>query len=374
MKKLLEKHFKETTYIEDNRFHVGMPFKPDSSPLGDTFTQAKRRFLNLEKRLDSNPNLKKGYTEFIHEFIDLNHLEPVPDNEIAKPDHQLNFLPHHCVHKEDSTTTKLRVVFDGSAKSSNGNSLNGSLMVGPTVQQDLFSILIRFRLHKVALSGDIAKMYRQIALDPAAKDFHRLLWRDSNTDFIKQFRMTRVTYGIASSAFHSTRSVVDVANLCKDQVLAQSIKNDFYVDDYLSGAESTEDAKLKVDEICADLNNYGFELRKWASSHDEITLSLPENLRESINQEKFMDNNYKIKTLGVSWKPNSDHFGFYSNLTIQGNVTKRQLLSETAKLFDPLGGFLPLSLDLRFYFKNSGYKVLNGTNLYLKKFRMNGNK
>ena len=39
-----EKHFKETTYIEDNRFHVGMPFKPDSSPLGDTFTQAKRRF------------------------------------------------------------------------------------------------------------------------------------------------------------------------------------------------------------------------------------------------------------------------------------------------------------------------------------------
>ena len=342
-----EKHFKETTYIEDNRFHVGMPFKPDSSPLGDTFTQAKRRFLNLEKRLDSNPNLKKGYTEFIHEFIDLNHLEPVPDNEIAKPDHQLNFLPHHCVHKEDSTTTKLRVVFDGSAKSSNGNSFNGSLMVGPTVQQDLFSILIRFRLHKVALSGDIAKMYRQIALDPAAKDFHRLLWRDSNTDFIKQFRMTRVTYGIASSAFHSTRSVVEVANLCKDQVLAQSIKNDFYVDDYLSGAESTEDAKTKVDEICAVLNNYGFELRKWASSHHEITLSLPENLRESTNQEKFMDNNYKIKTLGVSWKPNSDHFGFYSNLTIQGNVTKRQLLSETAKLFDPVGWLSPIVIRFK---------------------------
>ena len=86
-------------------------------------------------------------------------------------------------------------------------------MIGPAVQQDLFSILIRFRLHKVALSGDIAKMYRQIALDPAAEDFHRLLWRDSNEDFIKQFRMTRVTYGIASSAFHSTRSVVEVANL-----------------------------------------------------------------------------------------------------------------------------------------------------------------
>ena len=53
------KHFKETDYIEDNRFHVSMLFKPDSSPLGDTFTRAKRRFLNVEKRLDSNPNFKK---------------------------------------------------------------------------------------------------------------------------------------------------------------------------------------------------------------------------------------------------------------------------------------------------------------------------
>ena len=128
-----------------------MPFKPESNPLGDTFTQAKRRFLNLEKRLDLNPSLKKGYTDFVHNIIDLNYLKPVPDNEIVKPDHQLNVLSHHCVHKEDSTTTKLLVVFNRSAKSSNGNSLNSSLMAGPTVQQELFSILIRFWLHQVAL-------------------------------------------------------------------------------------------------------------------------------------------------------------------------------------------------------------------------------
>ena len=103
--------------------------------------------------------------------------------------------------------------------------------------------------------------------------------------------------------------MVKVPNLCKEQVLAQSIKNDFYVYDYLSGAESIEYAKTKVDEICTVLNIYGFELRKWASSHHEITLSLPENLRESTKQENFMDIYYKIKTLGVSCKPNSDHFG-----------------------------------------------------------------
>ena len=190
-------------------------------------------------------------------------------------------------------------------------------------------------------------MYRQIALEQAAKVFHRLLWWDSNTDFIKQFRKTRVTYGIASSAFHSTRSVVEVANLCKDKDNAQSIKNDFYVDDYLSGTDSIEDAKTKVDEICAVLSNYGSELRKWAYSHHEITLSLPENLRESTNQDKFMDNNYQIKTLGVSQKPNLDHFSLYSNLTIEGNVTKRQLLSETAKLFDPVGWLSPIVIRFK---------------------------
>ena len=138
-----------------------MPFKSVAPALGDTYVQAKRRFLSLEKRLEAHPTLRKSYSDFIHEFINLEHLELVPENEILKPDSQINFLPHHCVHKEDSTTTKLRVVFDGSAKSSNGISLNGSLMVGPTVQEDLFSFLIRFRTHKVALSGDIAKKYRK---------------------------------------------------------------------------------------------------------------------------------------------------------------------------------------------------------------------
>ena len=87
--------------------------------------------------------------------MDLEHLEKGPPDEIEKPNDQLNFLPHHCVKKIDSTTTKFRVVFDGSTKSDNGTSLNSSLMVGPTIQQDIFSLLIRFRLHRVAFTADI---------------------------------------------------------------------------------------------------------------------------------------------------------------------------------------------------------------------------
>ena len=119
--------------------------------------------------------------------------------------------------------------------------------------------------------------------------------------------MTRVTYGIASSAFLSTRSVIDVDNRCSEVALAQ-IENDFYDADYLFGANTITEALAKVRKVCEELKKYGFELRKWSSSHHEIISSLPEKLRENRDKETFMDENYKIQTLGISWKLNSGRF------------------------------------------------------------------
>ena len=341
-----EQHFQDTTRVENNRFVVQMPFKADVKPLGDTYLQAKRRFLSLEKRLLSDPQLKEGYCNFINEFAELKHTEQVPIDDIHKPNGEINFLLHHCVQKAEPTTTKLRVVFDGSAKSDNGTSLNSSLMVVPTIQQDLFSLLVRFRLHRVALTADIAKMYRQIVLDTSARDFHRFLWREDPNQPIQQFRMTRVIYGITSAAYHSVRSLVEVSNRCSNTDIALTMKNDFYVDDYLSGMDSIEAAKERIGFLCQELSNFGFELRKWASSHSELISSLPEKLRES-SEAKFMDQDYKIKTLGLAWKPNADHFQFFSNFHNSGSITTRQLLSDTAKLFDPVGWFGPIVIKFK---------------------------
>ena len=153
-----------------------------------------------------------------------------------KPVDSVYYQPHHCVFKEDSTTTKLRVVFDGSATTSTGQSLNDTLMVGPTVQDDLYSIIMRFRFYPIDLSADITKMYRQVALEDKSKDFHRILWRSNKSDKIKHLRMTRVTYGIASSAFYSTSCLNEVADQSKNSMIKESLKNCFYVDDFLGGA------------------------------------------------------------------------------------------------------------------------------------------
>ena len=98
----------------------------------------------------------RKYSAVIQEFIDLGHLRKVQPGEI---NYSSNFyLPHHCVLKEASTTTKLRVVFDASAKMTTCFSLNDCLLVGPKRHDDLFNILVRFRFFKVALSADVAKM------------------------------------------------------------------------------------------------------------------------------------------------------------------------------------------------------------------------
>ncbi|XP_045449094.1 uncharacterized protein LOC123657615 [Melitaea cinxia] len=112
-----EQHFvNNTTRTIDGRFVVRIPFKISPDKLGETYSQAERRFLALEKRLVRNPEYKKLYCDFIHEYIRLGHMK-LADN-YGKPHY---IMPHHGVLREHSTTTKLRVVFDGSAKSSTGS-------------------------------------------------------------------------------------------------------------------------------------------------------------------------------------------------------------------------------------------------------------
>ena len=150
---LCEKHFTETTKRQKGgRFEVALPFRENNPPdLDFTLSMASRRFMLLEKRLSKGDRLRKDYSDFVKEFIDLGHLEKVPETELIKLPGQTAYLPRHAVFKESSTTTKTRVVFDGSAQKENV-SLNNSLLVGPKIQDDLFEILLRFGRHKVAIS------------------------------------------------------------------------------------------------------------------------------------------------------------------------------------------------------------------------------
>ena len=169
------------------------------NPLGESRSLAVRRFLTLERSLRSK-NCFEDFSAVIEEYFEMGHAEPVPLSDLELPCNRVFYLPMHAVVKESSSTTKIRAVFDASAKSSLNVSLNDLLLVGPTVHSSLVDVLIRFQQHRIALTTDVSRMYRAVLLPAEERDLHRFVWR-------KDYRMTRVTFGVASSSFAANMAV-----------------------------------------------------------------------------------------------------------------------------------------------------------------------
>ena len=190
---------------------MSLPKTPEAKPLGELRSQAVRRFLLLEHALHSR-NLFEDFNAVMQEYFDMGHAENVSEIELEKSPQEVFYLPMHAVRKESSTTTKIRAVFDTSAKSAFGVSLNDTLLVGPTVHPPLVDVLLRFRFHRVALTTDVSKMYRAIELIEPDRDLHRFVWRQTPDDHLRDHhRMTRVTFGVSASAFAANMSVKENA-------------------------------------------------------------------------------------------------------------------------------------------------------------------
>lgn len=184
-----ELHFRTNTRrIENGQFMVRLPFKTDATTdglAGSSYMLAPMRSLHLEKRLAKDPELCTDYKNVIAECIELNHMRPVKLEE--KLSASGYFVPHHVVVKRKKETSKVRVGFDASAKTTTGRSLNDAMLVGPTIQSDLFDIPLQWRNHRIAINADIEKMYRMVRLHEDDAKFQKILWRDDPSHDIKQY-------------------------------------------------------------------------------------------------------------------------------------------------------------------------------------------
>ncbi|XP_055623484.1 uncharacterized protein LOC129766910 [Toxorhynchites rutilus septentrionalis] len=336
----------------EGRYIVRLPKKPDfESMLGHSKATAIHRFELLEKRLKQNSELRTEYHKFMHDYLTLGHMRLV-EREYANE--KQYYLPHHCVVKEASKTTKVRVVFDGSAKTSTGFSLNDALCVGPVVQDDLLNIILRFRTFQVALVGDIAKMYRQILVHPDDVPLQRILWRFSEDSPIQAYELLTVTYGLAPSAFLATRSLQQLANDEGEpySLGRPALQKSFYVDDFIDGAQSVEEAIQLRNELSELLNKGGFTLRKWASNKLEVLQGLNVDQIGTLSALHFSPDE-TVKALGVTWEPGTDMLRFDSNIRHNNeSSTKRSILSTIARLFDPLGLIAPIVVRAKILMQN----------------------
>ena len=243
----------------------------------------------------------------------------------------------------DSTTTKFRVVFDASSKTSNGSSLNDFLLVGPTLQDNLTDVIHRFRLHPVAFTADIAKMYRQIKVKEDETKFQHILWRESPDHPILEYRLNTVTYGTASAPYLAVKCLQQLSedNRLTYPFAAEAARKNFYVDDLMKSSPDLPVAMETQRQLVEMCSSGRFPLRKWTSNSKEFLESIPEPIREKSFLFDFTADP-SIKTLGIRWNTKDDNFEFKYQDEVKPATTKRAILSSVAKLYDPMGWLGPV--------------------------------
>lgn len=348
--KACEEHFQLCTRrLETGRYEVRLPLKDSCDKLGESYDNARTKFLALEQRLLKQPQFKQEYSAFLDEYVQMGHMTPVSEDEEKKKVPHF-YMPHHGIIKEASSTTRLRVVFNGSEKSSSGISLNDLLMTGPKIQDDLFDIVQRFRLHRIVMSADIAKMYRQIWVHPDDRGLQRILWRNRPTQPITTYELNTVTYGTTSAPFLATRCL---QQLIDDEAVhhpeaAKLAKEGFYVDDLLTGADELETAISMQQELIYMLRKGGFTLRKWSSNHPALLERLA---HEDVEQNVLVNfgNERVIKALGLLWNPTTDKLMFCVQFKQDTEFTKRSVLRIIASIYDPLGLLSPITIQCKMF-------------------------
>lgn len=329
--------------LGDGSVQVDIPLKgpQEFEKLGDTFSIALKRFENLEKRFRKDPQLFQKYSQFIQEYVALGHAHYVPLTLKTPDNNPKYFLPHHCVVREESVSTKLRVVFDASCKSSTGYSLNDLCLKGYQVQPELYDILCSFRTFSYVLTADIEKMFRQIRVNPAHALLQNILWRDSPDMSLKNIQLDTVTYGTNCAPFLASRTLHEIATqnnslypLASDALLSHT-----YMDDILYSCNDLIQLQIAYSQLTQLLKGYNFHLHKWNSNSPEFLKKICVDLQNS--DELLTFDNSANKVLGLSWHSRSDTLSIsFPHCTPdikQGRTTKRKMLSLLAQMFDPLG-------------------------------------
>ncbi|XP_029170207.1 uncharacterized protein LOC114939928 [Nylanderia fulva] len=322
------------------RYVVRLPFSSPPTALEETRRPAERLLTAMERRCVQDPRFGDLYRSFMREYEDLRHMTMLNTAVIDRQDKC--YLPHHGVFKESSTTTKLRVVFNGSQRTRAGEALNTHLLTGANLLPTLADVLLRWRQHRYVLVADIEKMYRQILVHPDDCRFQTILWRHSPDDEVQEYQLRTVTYGLGCAPFLAIRTLHQLAEDEEEHFPrgAVALRRDCYVDDVVTGATTLEGAIVLQTELRNLCKAGGFPLKKWAANNEEILTGVPQDHRMQQSQHSW--NGESHSTLGLRWHPQDDQFSFVLRPPSIKEYTKRHVLSETARLFDPMGWLAPV--------------------------------
>ena len=312
-----------------------------------------RRLYSLHRLFERNPNVQLQYSKVLQTYLDKGYIAEVKKSDVLAAGVNQWFLPHFPVIREDRATTKVRVVFDGSAKV-NGFAINDFMYTGPKLQNDLVNVLLRFCRYPVALAADISEMFLQVQLRDSDRRYHRFVWSKAPEDPLQVFEFCRVVFGIRSSPYLAGRALKAAAEEFAPKTqpeVASAVNDNFYVDDLLTSTPTVASA-CSIRRDLQQVTKYGgFHLRKWISNEQEVLKSIPEEDRATQTTIFISDRDTSSasvqKTLGVTWNPEKDQFRFIYPSPDSIIYTPRGVLSQMCRLFDPRGQLCPFTIRSR---------------------------
>ncbi len=262
------------------------------------------------------------------------------------------YIPHKGIEKESSETTKLRVVYDASAKSDSASpSLNDCLYAGPPLQNKLWDVLVQQRAFPLTVSSDIRQAFLQIRVKEEERDVLRFHWRKDEMSPLETLRFTRVLFGLAPSPY-LLQGVIEThldtwSESNPDEI--EHLRKSMYVDDLLSGGTTVEQAETRKEVAKEVMQDATFELHKWSSNVPQ--LEDEPSVEQTYAKSQLMVKPREMKFLGLKWNKHCDTLKI-SFPSENGPATKRGILRKLARIYDPLGLVSPLTLEGKLVYRD----------------------
>ncbi|XP_065896204.1 uncharacterized protein [Dysidea avara] len=332
--------------LNDGSYCARFPWKDSHPPLPTNFSTSAHRTRSLARKLALNPSLLTKYSDILTDQERRGFIERMTDPTSTTRCH---YIPHHAVRK-DSSTTPVRIVYDCSChQTRNQPSLNDCLLTGQPKLNDLCCIILRFRLHPVGICTDIEKAFLHIQLHKDDRDWTRFLWlsdpQDPDSEFVT-YRFRVVLFGAVCSPF-MLNAVLHCHLTQYKSPTAENMLDDLYVDNIVSGCPTESEAISFYNKARSIMNDAHLNLRSWASNSSR--------LMDQANRDKVADTNNPVNVLGLQWNTQTDTLALTSKCSIpsiNSLITKRDVLKESSKVFDPLGLLSPVTVRAKIFMQS----------------------
>ncbi|CAH8428700.1 unnamed protein product [Schistosoma turkestanicum] len=332
--------------LKDCHYCISLPWKDSQLEWTDNKSYCLHRLNALRKRLCTSKDLARRYADAMKDYLIKGYAEiapPLNDNS------NVWYLPHHPV-VHPAKPEKIRIVFDCAAKHE-GRSLNDRLLSGPDLTNSLLGVILRFRQERVAVMADIEAMFHQVKVPECDRDALRFLWWTNGdfTDSPEELRMTVHLFGATSSpscaTFALNRTIKDNKENYDKEVYDMATRS-FYVDDCLISTPNTETSYRVATQLKDMLSKGGFNLTKWITNDSTLAQLLPEFNCIGPCVHIGHGDHTTCRALGISWNISDDTFRFYVG-RVNEPVTRRNVLSFVASIFDPMGYLAPVILPAK---------------------------